>query len=151
LLGEQQQLSNGAEKRKAMGANDATLFDYCNCSSQPADQDIIDSLKLNPKACHSVCTHPSQSPSRLPLSLRCAMRMRRPHILTLIFPFCRAAAGCAVQACLRFQHTAAPGRQAWPQVMTPGYERMLIWFKYGSFCTSVFGFRHLCFCSFVQN
>jgi hypothetical protein len=38
-----------AEKRKAMGAGDATVFDYCNCKSHPFDRDLIDALRLNPK------------------------------------------------------------------------------------------------------
>lgn len=50
ILEEEQPLSTFAANRKALGANDSTVFDYCNCSSQPADQDIIDSLRLNPKA-----------------------------------------------------------------------------------------------------
>jgi hypothetical protein len=49
ILEEEQPLSTFAANRKALGANDSTVFDYCNCSSQPADQDIIDSLRLNPK------------------------------------------------------------------------------------------------------
>ncbi len=49
ILEEEQPLSTFAANRQALGANDSTVFDYCNCSSQPADQDIIDSLRLNPK------------------------------------------------------------------------------------------------------
>ena len=49
ILEEEQPLSTFAANRKASGPNDSTVFDYCNCSSQPADQDIIDSLRLNPK------------------------------------------------------------------------------------------------------
>ena len=45
----EQPMSPYAEKRKAMGAGDAAVFDYCNCKSQPADRDLIDALRLNPK------------------------------------------------------------------------------------------------------
>jgi hypothetical protein len=54
LLAEEQPLTAWEERRKAIGSNDATLFDYCNCSNQPADRDIIDCLRLNPKVNHRV-------------------------------------------------------------------------------------------------
>ncbi len=65
LLAEEQPLTAWEERRKELGSNDATLFDYCNCSNQPADRDIIDCLRLNPKVNHRV--HSMQPRHRTPL------------------------------------------------------------------------------------
>lgn len=119
ILEEEQPLSTFAANRKASGPNDSTVFDYCNCSSQPADQDIIDSLRLNPKV--STCCFADGAPS-----LNCVPVMA-----------CMRVLACCLTVCLRCTTQAALYKHVFDS-STPLHHAVLHGHRSRAFCLTLY-------------